>query len=66
MAGQPYSPRSETMRFESPYLRGQVNSPQVTVRVGYYSAVYDFEKNTVTPLDLGKNEPLPTQLRKSP
>jgi hypothetical protein len=55
VAGQPFSPRNETMRFDSPYLRGQVNSPQVTVRVGLYSAVYDFEKNTITPLDLGKN-----------
>ena len=39
--------RSDTRVFDSPYLQGDVGSSQFTVRIGAYSAVYDFEKNTV-------------------
>lgn len=45
--GEPYTYRSTTHVFDSPYLEATVGSTQVSVRVGTYAVVYDFEKNVI-------------------
>ena len=47
VAGVPHAYRSSTLLFDSPYLQGKMGSSQFIVRVGAYSALYDFEKIAV-------------------
>ncbi len=48
IAGMPQPFRSTKTTYDSPYLHGEVGQTQVTVRVGKYSAVYDFENSAIT------------------
>ncbi len=45
--GEPHVYRSTTDVYDSPYLHAKVGAAEVAVRVGAYSAMYDFEKNTI-------------------
>jgi len=45
--GIPQLLRSPTKCYDSPYLQGDVGQSRITVRFGPFSAVYDFDKNTV-------------------
>lgn len=47
IAGAPQPFRSTTKTYDSPYLVGEVGQTRITVRVGQYSAVYDFESSTI-------------------
>ncbi len=55
--GAPQPLRSATKTYDSPYLLGEVGQARITVRVGPYSAVYDFETNAI--IEINKNEKEP-------
>jgi HEAT repeat protein len=47
IAGTPQPSWSEGKVYDSPYLLGEAGQARITVRVGQYSAVYDFELSAI-------------------